>query len=370
MKIVETDLMKICRSESYNFFFNKKTGFFMRCGENVSDDPDFSPFGPEILDLEISSGGDCKGNCSFCYKCNGGDQPTHNMTIEEFKIILSKMPNVLTQIAFGIMDVQTNPDFVKMLWYARHKGIIPNYTTHGLDVTDLVASYTSKLCGAVAVSLVNKKKTFEAIRKFLSRGMKQVNIHYMLSEETYDRAFEIVEEVANDKTLKEFNAIVFLQYKAKGRDPDGFHSVLDVEKYTKLIKHCNRNKISYGFDSCSANLFIESIPQTVKINCPEGAPESAKKYFKDVEQKNRKAMEQMAEPCESGMFSSYINCHGEFFVCSFAEGEDEWKEGIDVLNCDDFVKDIWNHHRLVAWRDRLIENKRDCPIYDLSLEKV
>ena len=78
----------------------------------------------------------------------------------------------------------------------------------------------------------------------------------------------------------------------------------------------------------------------------------------------------MAEPCESGLFSSYINCYGKFFVCSFAEGEDVWQDGIDVLNCDDFLNDVWNHPRLVTWRSRLIENKRDCPIYELALQKV
>ena len=73
------------------------------------------------------------------------------------------------------------------------------------------------------------------------------------------------------------------------------------------------------------------------------------------------------EPCESGLFSSYINCYGKFFVCSFAEGEDEWEDGIDVLHCDNFVKDVWNNSRLIAWRKRLLDKKRACPIYDLSV---
>lgn len=54
------------RSEAYNFDFNPHTGFFARWGKTPKDDPAFSPFGPEILDLEISSGGDCLGNCPFC----------------------------------------------------------------------------------------------------------------------------------------------------------------------------------------------------------------------------------------------------------------------------------------------------------------
>jgi len=92
MKIVETRNEKLLRSENYNYAYNKNTGFFARWGKTPQDDPQMSPFGPEILDLEISSGGDCMGKCPFCYKCNGeaGD-PTHNMTFEEFKIIFDNL---------------------------------------------------------------------------------------------------------------------------------------------------------------------------------------------------------------------------------------------------------------------------------------
>ena len=110
LKIINNEKYKICRSSDYNFIFNKKTGFFARWGKTKKEDPLCGP-SPEILDLEISSGGDCKGKCPFCYKCNGEDgDPTHNMTFEEFKIIFDKMPPTLTQIAFGIMDITTNPD--------------------------------------------------------------------------------------------------------------------------------------------------------------------------------------------------------------------------------------------------------------------
>jgi len=83
----------------------------------------------------------------------------------------------------------------------------------------------------------------------------------------------------------------------------------------------------------------------------------------------RKAQKmQMVEPCESGLFSSYINVDGEFYVCSFAEGEDDWTTGINVLECEtpeDFLEKVWYNERLVYWRDRLAKSNRECPIYDL-----
>jgi len=83
MDIIENEKAKFLRSKDYNFNFDKVSGYFERWGKKVEDDPDYSLFGPEILDLEISTSvrpkdlhlydksrlvydGGCLGNCSFC----------------------------------------------------------------------------------------------------------------------------------------------------------------------------------------------------------------------------------------------------------------------------------------------------------------
>ncbi len=343
LKIIENKRYKICKSSDYNFIFNKDTGFFARWGKNKDEDPEYGP-SPEILDLEISSG-KCRGKCKFCYKGNGKDENTHHMTFEEFKTIFEKINKnkLITQIAFGICDINSNKDFFKMMEYSREHGVIPNYTCHGLDVTKEVAKKTAELCGAVAVSIVNKEKTYDAIKLFTDEGMKQVNCHYVLSMESYDRAFEIIDDISTDPRLEKFNAIVFLQYKDKNKNSD-YHSVLDVEKYKKLINYCNKKKVNYGFDSCSAPMFIESIK----------------------DDPNNSYLETMADPCESFLFSLYISCKGKVFPCSFGE---DIEEEIDVLNCNNFVKDVWNNEVAKSWRKKLIDNERNCPVYELSLVK-
>lgn len=65
INIKEDDKVKQVISKHYNFIFNKETGFFARWGETKDIDPIMAP-APEILDLEISSGGECLGNCPFC----------------------------------------------------------------------------------------------------------------------------------------------------------------------------------------------------------------------------------------------------------------------------------------------------------------
>lgn len=341
--IAERDEFKMLRSPNYNFVFNKKTGFFARWGKTKEDDPQWSPFGPEILDLEISVTASCSGRCKFCYKKNAPGQEEHNMTFDEFVNIFGKMPKTLTQVAFGICDIDTNPDFFRMMEYAKANGVIPNYTCNGHKITSEIAKKTAELCGAVAVSLVTKEKSYDAIKMFTDAGLSQTNIHYMLSLESYDKAFEVVDDIASDPRLAKLNAIVFLQYKNKNREAN-YHSVLDVEKYKKLMEHCESKKVNYGFDSCSAPMFLESIKGRA----------------------NEAQMEMMCEPCEACLMSSYINCKGIFFACSFAENESDWKEGLDVLHCDDFLKDIWYNERLVEWRSKLIANKRECPIYYLK----
>jgi len=361
MKIKENKVYKVLDSEDYKYLFNKKNGYFARWGKTYNEDPLFAT-APELLDIEISAGNvgtkeqECLGKCPFCYKANDkGDKPIHNMTLDEFKIILSKMKKVndshiLTQIAFGIMNIYTNPDFFNMMEYARSQEVIPNYTTHGLDVDDFAVRKTKELCGAVAVSIVQKEKSYDAVKKFTDAGMNQVNFHFMLSEESYEKAFKIIDDIESDKRLERLNAIVFLQYKDKNPNSP-YHSVLSVEMYKDLIKYCEEKKVAYGFDSCSAPLYME---------CIKGQP-------------NEKKLEQYCESCESGIFSSYINCFCEFYPCSFSEGVGDWQEGIDVLNCNNFTDDVWNNERVIEWRNNLINsmenNCRKCLMYSLEYVK-
>lgn len=344
--ILENNIHKMCIGEDYNFYFNKNTGFFVRWGVTLEDDPIVAP-APELLDIEISSG-KCIGNCSYCYKCNNMSDNIKYMTFETFKLIFDKLPRSITQIAFGITDVYANPDFFKIMRYTKDNGIIPNYTTHGLDLDDKAIRLTSELCGAIAVSLVHKETSYNAIKKLTDKGMKQVNCHYMLSEETYDKLFDFLKDIKTDDRLSKLNAVVLLQYKDKNPNAK-YHSLLDIEKYQKIIKYCTDNSINYGFDSCSAGLFVKSI---------ENDP-------------NRKELEQCVDSCESTCQSFYINTDGIMYPCSFCENMNEWTTGINTLEINDFIKDVWFNDKVNNWRNNLLKttknNCRFCPIYNLNI---
>lgn len=347
--ISEENGIRICRSKFYNYNFNVETGEFARWGITPSHDPKSAPF-PEILDIEVTT--NCNGPdnklCGFCYKSNNPNG--YNMPFEDFKNIIDKMP-FLTQCALGA-DAQgiTNPDLFKMMSYARSKGIIPNLTI--ADVSEHVAASLAQVAGAVAVSVYKHAGfdvAFNSVDRLAKAGQKQINLHFMISNRTIEDAYKVTEAMKNDPRLKEVNAIVFLGLKQKGRGVN--YEGVTREQYRELVEHCLENGIPFGFDSCSAPAFIDSV----------------------VDHPNYKQFKMMAEDCESTLFSSYINERGVFFPCSFTENwvEGGWADGIDVLAAEDFVRDVWFHEKTVKFRKELVGNTdcndcRNCPAYAVA----
>jgi len=346
------DRVKMFRSKNYNFNFNLENGKFARWGVTKEDDPKVAPYGPEILDLEIST--ICHGinnkPCAHCYKSNTG--VGDNMSFETFKTIFHKIPKTLTQIAFGIGDIDSNPDMWKMFDYCQtndYNTVVPNVTINGWNLTDEYADKLANLCGAVAVSKYNPKDIcYDAVKKLTDRGMEQVNIHMLLATETLDTCFEVVDDMCNDPRLEKLNAIVFLYLKPKGKR-NRLTILNDVDKYRSLVDYCIEKNIRFGFDSCSAPMFLRSVK----------------------DRPNFKMFDMMAESCESSCFSSYINTEGRYFHCSFTEGEDGW-EGIDVVNCNDFLADIWYGPETLKFRNSLLTQHheispscRECPVFKL-----
>lgn len=347
------------RSENYNYNFNSNTGYFERWGKEEKDDPQQGP-GPEILDIEISSGGDCKGNCPFCYKCNGGNQPTINMTLKHLQAIVSRFNYPISQVAFGIMNYTTNPEMLDILKWCRSVGIIPNMTMHGLDdLSEKDIEDISTLCGAVAVSIYNKEKSFDLVKRLTDAGLKQVNIHFMLSQETYERAMQLVEDIKTDSRLAKLKAVVFLRYKDKGRGVGKFNSIKDPNIYKDLLNKFAKSNVGIGFDSCSG----PKVEDAMKLQLVDSLKLCKNSIQKGLVNLIHNKQLQHIEPCESGLFSGYINCEGYFFPCSFMEGEGDWKEGLRVIDFDSFNQ-IWNHEKVIKWRESLLSKCRNCPQYN------
>jgi MoaA/NifB/PqqE/SkfB family radical SAM enzyme len=191
--------------------------------------------------------------------------------------------------------------------------------------------------GAVAVSNYNSNLCFSAVKELTDRGMKQVNIHQLLSETTLNQCWDLVKSYKEDSRLSKLNAIVFLMLKPKGKR-NNLVALTDSEKFSKLINYCFDNNIPIGFDSCSAS---------------------------SVARHTKKELTKYIEPCESFLFSLYINVEGKIIPCSFAEGVEE---EIDLLTINNFMVDVWESPIAIKWRKKLLDNNRECPIFSIEIK--
>lgn len=331
---------KIFRSPEYNYNFNMLTGDFARWGRTHDEDPAYSEFGGEILDIETSTV--CTMGCKFCYKANTGKG--ENMSFETFKTIFDKLPKYngipfVNQIAFGIGDVDASDDLWKMMEYCRANTVVPNVTINGARLTDDIVNKLVTLCGGISVSCYDDKDLcYDAIQRLQDAGMNQVNIHAMISEETYERTFQILSDYGVDPRLDRLNAIVMLSLKKKGRGVG--HTTLAYEKFKHLVEFSLKCGIPIGFDSCGCGKFLQVAKELGVYD----------QYI------------QSAEPCESCSFSQFIDVDGKFYACSFAT---EVTEGIDVTKVDNFLDEVWYAPSTCRERQRIQDNDRNCPYFEV-----
>ena len=349
VKLFDSAKKKAVCSKDYNYVYDKHTGNFARWGRTFDDDPTYSPVGPEIADIEISTiCNGVKGPCKFCYK--GATGKGENMSLETFKRVFSKMPKALTQIAFGIGDIDANPDMFSIFEHCRVNGVVPNVTINGARMTDDHVYRLAELCGAVAVSRYDPPDVcYDAVKRLSEAGVNQINIHKLLSEETFDECMQTIDDAAQDPRLEALRSIVFLALKPKGRGYV-YRSMRDPVRYRKLVDAAFASGVGIGFDSCSAPLFLKAM-------------QGHKRYTE---------YEMMAEPCESTLFSVYIDVRGRMHPCSFLEDIDS---GVDVANCEDFMRDVWFGSHACAFREKLLRTAkedsclvagcRQCPVFDI-----
>ncbi|KKK51504.1 hypothetical protein LCGC14_3114300, partial [marine sediment metagenome] len=167
LKIFENDKVKLYTSKNYNAMFDKISGFMARWGQTKDENPVMSPSN-EILDIEVST--KCNKSCKFCYKGNSSSDG-NSMSFQMYKEILHKFPQTksgtffLQQVALGIGSVDGCPDLLDMLSYTREKGVIPNLTVNGKNISDHQITNLANVLGAIAVSHYNDKECFGTIHR-------------------------------------------------------------------------------------------------------------------------------------------------------------------------------------------------------------
>jgi MoaA/NifB/PqqE/SkfB family radical SAM enzyme len=334
----DSEERKLLKSPGYNFLFRKSDGMFFRWGATLEEDPPMSPYGPELVDIEISSG-DCSGGCPWCYKSNETGAGVH-MSLQTYDEILSKLPPTVMQIALGITDVDANPHFEDILMASGEADIVPNFTTSGIgfDKAPWLMQRCAELAGAIAVSVYPHTIGFayDTIAQLIDAGANQVNIHLLYdgqNDDFKDAVFTkmVMDDMASVPALEGVKALVLLGLKPEGRARGARPA--SYAFFSEMVDYAIERDIPIGFDSCSAPKFERYVK--------EG----------DFSDERKKDILEQCESCESGLFSMYIDVNGLAYPCSFCPSGME--PIADMLSIDSFTDEVWHSEGMKWWRGRL-----------------
>lgn len=208
----------------------------------------------------------CNAECPFCYVSashKGVNYPDicetwekwMNLYFEKRPDLDSNFPTIYTdkpfQIAIGSTGEPTiHPDFCDFLETVYNTGVVPNYTTNGIVLSELtpqsgmILAYTRQYVGGVAVSLGNKAlrpKAFKAIENLIEYGETNVNVHHIISDfDSVDEFIEVQQIYGDDIKYH-----VLLPLMPSGRSKEGIGD--GVFKYMEYkIQKLGITNVAFG----------------------------------------------------------------------------------------------------------------------------
>lgn len=288
---------RVYPDHNYNAIWcNLKT---IRLGEGKAKE--LPPAESEFYDVGINTR--CNAECPFCYVSASGkgiDYPNICETWAKWMNTFweKRVNGVITtnkpfQIAIGSTGEPTiHPEFCNFLQTVHITGVVPNYTTNGVILSDWnnpsapnyklankILAYTAAYVGGVAVSFGNKNlrdRARRAIEGLIEIGNTNINIHHIISDKESVDEF-ITEWVRyGDSVLYH----VLLPLMPAGRSDSGVeegvweyleemiqkHEIKNVAFGAHFIKYLRDSKIKtwlYDEESFSKNIILT--PNKVQI---------------------------------------------------------------------------------------------------------
>nr|DAP34424.1 MAG TPA: tungsten cofactor oxidoreductase radical SAM maturase [Caudoviricetes sp.] len=241
---------------NYNGIWNNLAT--VRIGEGVAGPlpPNFS----EFYDVGINTL--CNAECPFCYVSASNRGRNFENICETWLKWMKTFPDDIRkgaitrtlkpfQIAIGSTGEPTiHPDFINFLKTVYESGVVPNYTTNGIVLSELseraeeLIEVTGKYCGGVAVSFGNKDirdRAYMAVEKLLANRDINVNIHHIISDKKSVKDFLNVYGEYTD----EIRYHVLLPLMPEGRSTEG----LDPEAWDMLemaITRLGIDNVAFG----------------------------------------------------------------------------------------------------------------------------
>lgn len=336
--------LKYRKEEHYISCFDDQTGRYLRTGilkdgRDTGEDPFMTNF-PELLDVGIM--GHCiHGSSGLCVKAgvecyqDGLHADVPNMAVDDFRRIALECRGRTYQIALGgCGDPDQHEDFEEILRICRRCGIVPNFTTSGLGLSEELAEVCSRYCGAVAVSWYRSEYTLQAIERLVRHGVK-TNIHYVLSKSTVEEAVKRLQSCRKGAPESGFapgiNAVVFLLHKPVGLGSKEEMITPGNGKFRELLHLIEEQEYPFriGFDSCSVPALL-SVPG-IDPDC--------------------------LDTCEGARWSAYISADMKMMPCSFDNQKERWAADLHGST----IRQAWNSPEFEDFREHL---RTGCPRCD------
>jgi len=208
--------------------------------------PVSAPEYAEIEDVAINS--KCFGNCPYCYTSALHTGTNFENIVEKARLIWGSriLNNRPFQIAIGGAGESTlHPDWINFVKSVYELGIVPNYTTNGMHLTENILMATEQYCGGVAVSYhPHIEKVFHQSINTLSEIKTVLNVHIIIGDEKSLTDLKILFETYKEK-VKYF---VLLPYKAVGRatNIETRNTWNNLFKWISTLNKSEYEKFAYG----------------------------------------------------------------------------------------------------------------------------
>ena len=198
MSILEKSKPKVRIDKTANYkavFFNGKT---IRQRLDPSK-PITAPKYAEIEDVSINS--KCLASCHYCYtSALKSGSNFDNIIIKAHRVWGIREENDKPfQIAIGGAGEPTmHPMFSEFCETVKSIGIMPNYTTNGMHLSEEVLRTTEDVCGGVALSWhPHIEKVYHKAIEKLSRLNTKLNTHIILGDEKSFQDLKLIYEKYN-----------------------------------------------------------------------------------------------------------------------------------------------------------------------------
>lgn len=192
-------------------FFNGKT-IRQRLNPKL---PITAPRHAEIEDIAINN--KCLANCPYCYTNAMKNGVNFENIVEKAEMVWGSKPlnDRPFQIAIGGAGESTmHPDWVKFVKKVNELGIVPNYTTNGMHLSEEILKATEDYCGGVAVSYhPHISKIFHQAIEKLSKINTRLNTHVIIGDKQSLQDMKDIYDLYKDK----IEYFVLLPYQSVGR---------------------------------------------------------------------------------------------------------------------------------------------------------